>query len=201
MHNANANANLISTQNKDVQRQQSIRRRTDKVNRRKIPYNRKDKVENEIPFDKPMPKNEIHRKINRRKSPIPFKERINKHRNNDQTPEPSNIRKDKYEDKSNKIKIKRKDDFDGLDLSFWEDETLSTTGKPDYRHRWQNLSREYNDSSNDVASDRLDVTESITSNLEAISPVFSDLGDTLWDEINKDWNNDERFSDLSARLR
>ena len=193
MHNA------ISTQNKNVPRQQSMKRRTDKVNRRKIPYKRKDKVEKKIPFNKPIQTNEIHKKINRRKSPIPFKERINKHRNNDQTPEPSNIRKDIYEEKSNKIKIKRKDDFDGLDLSFWEDETLGTIRKPDYRHRWQNLSREYNDSSNDVASDRLDVTESITSNLEAISPVFSDLGDTLWDEINKDWNNDERFSDLSAR--
>ena len=67
MHNA------ISTQNKNVPRQQSIKRRTDKVNRRKIPYKRKDKVEKKIPFNKPIQTNEIHKKINRRISPIPFK--------------------------------------------------------------------------------------------------------------------------------
>jgi len=205
MHNA------ISTQNKDVQRQQNMKiRKNDKVKRRRIPYKRRDhqKVDNKIHVDKkPRKSNETQRKINRRKSPIPFKERITKHeiKNSDQAPASSNINKDRYKDKITKSTINRKDDFDGLDLSFWEDDddsmSMSTTRKPDYRHRWQNLSRVYNDSNENVASDRLDVTEyRDTDNLEAFSsPVFSNLGDALWDEINDDWNNDERVRDLSAR--
>merc|ERR1719434_317119 len=43
-------------------------------------------------------------------------------------------------------------DISGLDLSFWVDDVdLSTTAKPDYRKRWQNLSKEYENNNSDTS--------------------------------------------------
>jgi len=85
--------------------------------------------------------------------------------------------------------------FEGLELDFWEDETsLTTSPKPDYKRRWQNLTSDYipkNQSATDTISDRLD----------SLSPVFSDWGSTMWAEIQEDWEDSDEQSatDLTAR--
>ena len=85
--------------------------------------------------------------------------------------------------------------FEGLELDFWEDETtLTTSPKPDYKRRWQNLTSDYipkNQSASATISDRLD----------SLSPVFSDWGSTMWAEIQEDWedSDEQTVTDLTAR--
>ena len=110
-----------------------------------------------------------------------------------------------------------KEDIDGLDLSFWVDGAdRSTTAKPDYRRRWRNLTQEYEEADATKKSpsiiDRVDIDEieevieeaeeeSVTKSQKR--PLFHDWGDSLWDEIQEDWGEDDlgetKFSDLSAR--
>ena len=113
-----------------------------------------------------------------------------------------------------------KEDIDGLDLSFWVDEAdLSTTAKPDYRRRWRNLTQQYEEeeTSEETLStiDRVDIDmlnekEEVIEEAGAVTksqkkPLFHDWGDSLWDEIQEDWgeddagDNEDKFSDLSAR--
>ena len=109
-----------------------------------------------------------------------------------------------------------KEDIDGLDLSFWVDGAdRSTTAKPDYRRRWRNLTKEYEEANNNQSKppssvDRIDLVtlreeedDKEKSDLKS-KPMFHDWGDSLWDEIQEDWGEDTRededkFSDLSAR--
>ena len=111
-----------------------------------------------------------------------------------------------------------KEDIDGLDLSFWVDEAdQSTTAKPDYRRRWRNLTQEYEEAEatkkspsiiDRVDIDPLDEREEVIEEEESVTksqkrPLFHDWGDSLWDEIQEDWGEDDlgetKFSDLSAR--
>ena len=111
-----------------------------------------------------------------------------------------------------------KEDIDGLDLSFWVDEAdQSTTAKPDYRRRWRNLTQEYEEAEtikkapstiDRVDIDPLDERDEVIEEAEAVTksqerPLFHDWGDSLWDEIQEDWGEDDlgetKFSDLSAR--
>ena len=85
--------------------------------------------------------------------------------------------------------------FEGLELDYWEDETsLTTSPKPDYKRRWQNLTSDYipkNQTATATISDRLD----------SLSPVFSDWGSTMWAEIQQDWedSDEQTVTDLTAR--
>ena len=113
-----------------------------------------------------------------------------------------------------------KEDIDGLDLSFWVDEAdLSTTAKPDYRRRWRNLTQQYEEAETpektlstidrvdiDMLNEKEEVIEEAASVTKSQkNPSFHDWGDSLWDEIQEDWGEDEagdnedKFSDLSAR--
>merc|ERR1712048_1150817 len=83
--------------------------------------------------------------------------------------------------------------FEGLELDFWEDETSVTTSpKPDYKRRWQNLTSDYiPKNQSDTISERLD----------SLSPVFSDWGSTMWAEIQEEWedSDEQTVTDLTAR--
>lgn len=85
--------------------------------------------------------------------------------------------------------------FDGLELDYWEDSTsLSTSPKPDYKRRWQNLTSDYIPKNQSQSSSRSD-------SLDSLSPVFSDWGDSMWAEIHQDWDDtdEETVSDMTAR--
>ena len=87
--------------------------------------------------------------------------------------------------------------FEGLELDFWEDETtLTTSPKPDYRRRWQNLTSDYIPKNQSVTA-----TDTISDRLDSLSPVFSDWGSTMWAEIQEDWEDSDQQSvtDLTAR--
>ena len=87
--------------------------------------------------------------------------------------------------------------FEGLELDFWEDETAPTTSpKPDYRRRWQNLTSDYIPKNQSVTA-----TDTISDRLDSLSPVFSDWGSTMWAEIQEDWEDSDQQSvtDLTAR--
>merc|ERR1712029_938960 len=149
----------------------------------------------------------------RRTPPVDYKER----------------RKEKY-DSSRSNTLRRRisnthnsnTDISGLDLSFWVDDVdLSTTAKPDYRQRWQNLSKEYesnSDDSQDSVQERVSVIEDIAEDdideegeieetvekQENPNLMFGDWGDSMWDEIRDDWDNEDDFNedmfrDVSAR--
>jgi len=149
----------------------------------------------------------------RRNPPVDYKER----------------RKEKY-DSSRSNTLRRRisnthnsnTDISGLDLSFWVDDVdLSTTAKPDYRQRWQNLSKEYESNSDDDAPDSVQERVSVIDDIaeddidegeieetvqkqESPNLMFSDWGDSMWDEIRDDWDNEDDFSedmfrDVSAR--
>merc|ERR1711953_356129 len=75
------------------------------------------------------------------------------------------------EKKRNVKKPKSSELFEGLELDFWEDETtLTTSPKPDYRRRWQNLTSDYIPKNQSVTATD---TDTISDRLDSLSPVFS----------------------------
>ena len=86
--------------------------------------------------------------------------------------------------------------FDGLELDFWEEETsLTTSPKPDYKRRWQNLTAHY------IPKNQSATPATISDRLDSLSPVFSDWGSTMWAEIQEDWedSDEQTVTDLTAR--
>ena len=99
---------------------------------------------------------------------------------------------------TNEAKPFKDEKIDGLPVDFWVDEVdvKSSTSRPDYRTRWRNLTREHEDKIKERKDVKAEVLEE-----KKISPVFSDWGDTFWDEIHDDWGeeDEDKFADLSAR--
>ena len=86
--------------------------------------------------------------------------------------------------------------FDGLALDFWQDEeSEATSPKPDYKRRWQNLSSDY------IPKNQTRGGEERSDQLDSLSPVFSDWGDSMWAEIHQDWDDtdEESVADMTAR--
>jgi len=80
--------------------------------------------------------------------------------------------------------------FDGLALDFWQDEeSQATSPKPDYKRRWQNLSSDY------IPKNQTRGGEERSDQLDSLSPVFSDWGDSMWAEIHQDWDDNEKLQE------
>ena len=198
-------------------------RRNHDLQRKNPDLNKRNKGPSRMQHDKERRKfDEVLRKPTFSKSKVP---------NSRRTPpvDYKERRKEKY-DSSRSNTLRRRisnthnsnTDISGLDLSFWVDDVdLSTTAKPDYRQRWQNLSKEYesnSDDSQDSVQERVSVIEDIAEDdideegeieetvekQENPNPMFSDWGDSMWDEIRDDWDNEDDFNedmfrDVSAR--
>ena len=203
------------------------RRRQQEVTGRK-PFKEvlNNKIEQEYEPDQPS-NSRKPLKVDKKREPVKYKERRRLHRKLDvpirknlnnsllrKRVSPPRAGGQRSEDKD--LVWRSKEDIDGLDLSFWVDEAdLSTTAKPDYRRRWRNLTQQYEEeeaSEKPLSTiDRVDI-DMLNEKEEAAAvtksqkkPLFHDWGDSLWDEIQEDWgeddagDNEDKFSDLSAR--
>lgn len=108
------------------------------------------------------------------------------------------------------------DTFDGLGLDFWQEAEVQKP-KPDYRQRWKDLDKAYQQRADDRVSERnyedsdglemskeKDDDEEINDEETNIEGEKSnEWGDKMWDEVKKDWkvNSKPRSKSLKVRRR